>query len=633
MPSDDSQHPKEDHAASHGGVYGSNTGRLLRDDARFALGRITIFQYAVVAIFAVLLIGFWILQVRDHEANSELAERNRVKTVPLEAPRGKILDRDKRVIVDNHSSFTVRLTQENLKPEHLAPIAQGLGLDLAELKATVAKFAKGPKYIPIPIKTELTSAELSFIESHRDANSFPEMEVVEAQRRLYPRDGLAAHVLGYVGQVTEAQLNQAEFARYSQGDTVGQFGLERQYNDILTGIDGQRRAVVDVTGREREVLESKEATPGHNLQLTIDLDLQAVAELAMEGKQGAVVALDPRTGDVLAMVSQPAFDPNIFGRLKKADWDAVLNNPGLPMMNRAIQGRYAPGSTFKPIVAIAGLETGAIDAAGTTNCTGAANWYGQLFHCHSKHGATDLHRGIVQSCDVYFYNAGNKIGIDRLADYARVSGIGEKTGIDLPGEEKGLMPSTKWKLQTQRDRWYPSETMSVAIGQGAVEMTPLQLAFSIGGLAMGGVWYQPHVVKPAAQPEPKHREGWNPINIQTVVSGMYGVVNEAGGTGSAAAIPGVTVSGKTGSAQRVSNKLVKENRALANTMLDNGWFVGFAPRENPEIVVVVLVEAGLHGGLASAPISREILKAYFDKQTQSARKNPADIATLLRPRR
>ncbi|MEO8098619.1 MAG: penicillin-binding protein 2 [Acidobacteriota bacterium] len=627
----DPQHPKEDASSFTGSSFtGSGAGRLLRDDARFALGRITAFQYVVVAIFALLLIGFWILQVRDHDANSELAERNRVKTVPLQAPRGKILDRDGRVIVDNHSSFTVMLTQENLKLEHLRPIAQGLGLDLDELRATVAKFAKGPKYIPIPIKTELTGAELSFVESHRDPDSFPEMEIVEAQRRLYPRDGMGAHMLGYVGQVTEAQLNQAEFAKYSQGDTVGQFGLERQYNDVLIGIDGQRRAVVDVTGREREVLESKQAIPGKSLQLTIDLDLQAVAELALEGKRGSVVALDPRTGEVLAMVSRPAFDPNVFGRLRKADWDAVILNPDKPMLNRAIQGTYAPGSTFKPIVAIAGLESGAFDATSTTNCNGAANWYGQTFHCHSRHGATDLHKGIVQSCDVYFYNAGNKIGIDRLAEYALVGGVGEKTGIDLPGEEKGLMPSTKWKLQTQRDRWYPSETMSVAIGQGAVEMTPLQLAFSIGGLAMGGLWYQPHLVKPAAQPEPKSRAAWNPVNVETVVAGMYGVVNE-GGTGTAAAIPGITVSGKTGSAQRVSNKLVKENRALADTMLDNGWFVGFAPRDNPEIVVVVLVEAGLHGGSASAPIAREVLKTYFDKKTQSARKNPADLAVLLRP--
>lgn len=617
------QPPKEEYAAT------SYSGRIFRDDARFALARITAFQYLAVGVFVFLLAGFWILQVRDHESNSDLAERNRIKTVPVPAPRGKILDREGRIIVDNHSSFSAMLSQETLKPEHLPAIAQALNLDLAELEATVAKFAKGPKYVPILIKTELTPAELAFVESHRDPATFPELEIVEAQRRLYPQDGLAAHVLGYVGQVSESELNSAEFAKYTQGDEVGKFGLERQYNDLLTGVDGQRRVVVDVSGREREVLESKEAIPGQNLQLTLDLDIQAVAELAMDGRRGAVVALDPRTGEVLAMVSRPAFDPNIFGRLRKADWDALMSNPYNPMLNRAIQGRYAPGSTFKPIVAIAGLETGAITEHDTVNCTGAANWYGRPFRCHSRHGTADLHLSLVQSCDVYYYNLGNKLTIDTLAEYAQLSGLGEKTGIDLPGEADGLMPSTKWKLRTQRERWYPGETISVAIGQGAVEVTPLQLAHSIGGLSIGGSWYQPHMVKLAAPREPQRQGNWDPLNVAKVVSGMYGVVNE-GGTGTAAAVPGVTVSGKTGSAQRISNELVKNNAALAREMQDNGWFVGFAPRDNPEIVVAVLVEAGIHGGSSAAPISRDVIKMYFDKKTRTARPNPTNFAALLR---
>jgi penicillin-binding protein 2 len=618
------QPPREEYAAPW------HSGRIFRDDTRFALGRITAFQYVAVGVFLFLLTGFWILQVRDHEANSELAERNRIKTVPVPAPRGKILDREGRVIVDNHSSFTAMLSQETLKAEHLPAIAQGLNLDLAELESLVAKFAKGPKYVPIPIKTELTAAELAFVESHRDPATFPELEIVEAQKRLYPRDGLAAHVLGYVGQVSEAELNTAEFARFTQGDIVGKFGLERQYNDLLTGTDGQRRVVVDVSGREREVLESQEAVAGQNLQLTLDLDLQAAAELAMDGRRGAVVALDPRSGEVLAMVSRPAFDPNIFGRLRKSDWDALMSNPYNPMLNRAIQGRYAPGSTFKPIVAIAGLETGVIDEHDTVQCTGVAVWYGRPFRCHSVHGTADLHRSLVHSCDVYYYSLGNKLTIDTLAAYAQVSGLGEKTGIDLPGEADGLMPSTKWKLRTQRERWYPGETISVAIGQGAVEVTPLQLAHAIGGLAMGGVWYQPHVVKLAAPRPPKRQGRWDPLNVAKVVNGMYGVVNE-GGTGTAAAIPGVTVAGKTGSAQRISNELVKNNAALAREMQDNGWFVGFAPRDNPEIVVAVVVEAGIHGGSSAAPITREVIKMYFDKKMRSARPERGNFAALLRP--
>jgi len=621
------QHSREDGLSTS--YTGSFAGRLFKDDARFALGRITVFQYVTVAIFGLLLVGFWILQLHDHEANSELAERNRIKTVPVPAPRGKFLDREGRVIVDNHSSFTAMLSQETLKPEHLAPIAQALGVDLADLEASVAKYAKGPKYVPIPVKTELTPAEISFIEAHRDPLTFPELELIEAQRRLYPQNGLAAHLIGYVGQVSENELNTAEFVNHTRGDIVGKFGLERQYNGILTGVDGQRRVVVDVTGREREVLDDQEAIPGKNLQLTIDLDLQAVAEIAMDGRRGAVVALDPRSGEVLAMVSRPGFDPNIFARLRKSDWDDVTNNPYKPLLNRAIQGTYAPGSTFKPLVAIAGLETGTLTDETTYSCGGAANFYGNTFHCHSHHGVISLHRAIVQSCDVFFYNVGNKLTIDKIAQYAQASGLGTKTGIDLPGESDGVVPSTKWKLRNQRDRWYPGETISVSIGQGALEVSPLQLAFATGGLASGGKWFTPHLVKMAASTEPKHLEHWDPMNISRVVNGMYGVVNEAGGTGAAASIPGVTVSGKTGSAQRISNALVKANSALAKEMQDNGWFVGFAPRDNPEIVVAVLIEAGIHGGSTAAPITRDILKTYFDKKTRSALPKPTDVASLF----
>ncbi len=609
----------------------TSAGRLFRDDTRFALGRIAVFQYVTVAVFLFLITGYWGLQVRDHEANEELAERNRIKTVPMPAPRGKILDRDGRVIVDNHSSFTAMLNQESLKLEHLPQIAQGLNLDLDELKATVARYAKGPKYVPIPIKEELTQAELTFVESHWDSAFFPELEVVEAQKRLYPQHETAAHVLGYLGEVSEAELNTVEFAKYSQGDIVGKTGLERQYNSELTGIDGEKRVVVDVHGREREVLESKEATPGQNLQLTLDLDLQLAAELAMEGRRGAVVAMDPRNGEVLAMVSRPGFDPNAFaGRLKQSDYDKLLNDPNHPMLNRAIQGEYAPGSTFKPLVAIAGLETGVLDQMGTTFCDGGETFDGRYYHCHTKHGTVDLHKAIVQSCDVYFYNAGSRMGIDNIVQYAQMAGLGARTGIDLPGEAEGLMPSTRWKRRVQRDRWYAGDTINVSIGQGYVTVTPLQLAVAIGGLVGGATWYQPHLVRLAAEPEAVRRGSLLQSNIDKVVAGMYGVVNE-GGTGASALIPGITVSGKTGSAQRISNETAKSNKALAETMQDNGWFVGFAPRDNPEIVVAVLVESGLHGS-SSAPIARDVIKAYFDKKTRLSRLQPLNMALFERKR-
>ena len=608
-------------------------GRLFKDDTRFALGRIAVFQYAAVAIFLILITGFWILQVRDYAFNSELAQRNTVKTVPLLAPRGKILDRDGRVIVDNHSTFTVRLTRENLNLEHIDGIAAGLHLDPDDLRARLKRFDSRPKYVAMTIKEDLTPGELAFVESHRDPETFPEMELLQSQGRLYPHNGLAAHVIGYVGEVSEPELNSADFAKYSQGDIVGKFGLERQYNDILTGVDGQRRVVVDSLGhepRERQVLSNVEATPGHNLQLTLDLDLQAVAELGMEGKRGAVVALDPRNGEVLAMVSRPAFDPNLFAtRIRADDWKNLTSDPNDPMMNRAIQAQFAPGSTFKPIETMAALETNTIDENFTVHCAGGASFYGHFYHCDEKHGTLDLHRAIVHSCDTYFYTVGNKLGIDKIAEYGTLAGLGKKTGIDLPGEAEGVMPSAQWKLRTQREKWYAGDTISVAIGQGALTVTPIQLASAIGGIASGGVWYKPHLVKTAAAPEPVRRADFRPENVRTVVDGMYGVVNE-GGTGSSAQVKGLDICGKTGTAQRISLELAKSGKVGADLTKENGWFVGFAPRENPEIVVVALYEASGHG-YSAAPIVRDVIKAYFDKKARLAMPRPQQMALFLRP--
>jgi penicillin-binding protein 2 len=484
----------------------------------------------------------------------------------------------------------------------------------------------------IPLKQELTPRDLAFVESHRDPQTFPEMELVQTPRRLYPQNGLAAHVIGYVGEVSDQDLNSPEFAKYSQGERVGKFGLERQYNDILMGVDGQRRVVVDNMMHERAVLEDVEATPGQSLQTTLDLDLQAVAELSMEDRKGAVVALDPRDGEILAMVSRPAFDPSMFaGHVRSKDWNELINNPDKPLMNRAIQAQFAPGSTFKPIVALAGLETGAFEPSTTFYCPGSATFYGKLFHCDVKtgHGTLDLHRAIVHSCDVYFFNLGNRINIDTMAEYAQMVGLGKKTGVDLPSEAEGVVPSSKWKLRTQREKWYAGETISVAIGQGPVTVTPIQLATAIGGLAIGGEWRRPHLVKETT-PEPPRRADLHAENIGTIVSGMYGVVNE-GGTGASARINGIQVCGKTGSAQRISNELAKSNRTLAQELKDNGWFVGFAPCDHPEIVVAALYEASEHGYLA-APIVRDVIKAYFDKKTRlTAVPKPPEVALFTRP--
>jgi penicillin-binding protein 2 len=585
---------------------------VLRDDPKFAAARIAVFQYATVAIFLFLISGFWDLQVRNPEIYSELAERNRIKSLPIIAPRGKILDRDGRVIVDNHRSWSAILSRESLKPEHLKPIAEGLHLDYDDLRQQLKRYQGRPKYEPIIVKQELTPAEIAFVESHKDPEFFPELELIHAQRRLYPQNGFAAHVIGYTGEISESELDEPEFAKYDTGAIIGKFGIEKQYNDTLMGVNGQREVVVDNRGRERQLLGIKEAVPGKNLELTLDLDLQAVAELTLDGRKGAIVALDPRNGEVLAMVSRPTFDPNKFSvRIKSSDWKELLDNPDHPLLNRAIQAQFAPGSTFKPLLALAGLETGVIDDEYSVHCPGFAVFYGHRYKCHEVDGTVSLHKGIVRSCDVYFYNVGNKLGIDQIAYYAGQAGYGRPTGVDLPNEASGVVPSSEWKIRNFRQKWYAGETISVSIGQGALTVTPIQLARAIGGIAMGGIWYKPHLLK-SAKPEPPHQLAVNPENVAKVVSGMCGVVNEGGGTGVRAKLPGVEVCGKTGTAQLASNEFLKRGGKAGK---DNAWFVGFLPREHPEIVVAALYEGG-EKSYFTAALVRDVLKAYVDKKAR-----------------
>jgi penicillin-binding protein 2 len=581
----------------------------LRDEPGFASAKMAGFQYVSVAIFLFLISGFWQLQIKSPGIYSEQAEHNRVRIIPVTAPRGRILDRDGRVIVDNQSSWGAVLSRENLKMDHLHEIADGLHLDYDDLVAKVSRYMRRSKYEPIDIKDNLSLGELAFVDSHRDSATFPELELVQVPRRVYPADGVLAHVIGYTGEISESELDNPEYAKYNSGQVVGKTGLEKQYNDMLMGIDGERRAVVDSFGREHEMLSEIKAIPGKNLQTTIDLDLQAVAELSMQDKRGAVVALNPNNGEILTMVSRPSFDPNKFAvRIKSADWKELTSDPANPLLARATQAQFAPGSTFKPIMALAALETGNITPETQYNCPGGAEFYGHFYHCDKHHGTLDLHRAIALSCDTYFYNVGVKMGIDDIAYYGQMVGYGQKTGVDLPNEASGTMPSPEWKLRNYREKWYAGETVSVSIGQGAITVTPIQMARAVGGLAIGGVWHTPHFVKTSKDDNVKQ---WtlNPDNVKTVISGMFGVVNE-GGTGVSAKLPGIDVCGKTGTAQKMS---LDNEKALH--LKDNSWFVAFAPCDKPEIVVSVLWEQGEWGSFA-APVARDVLKAYFDKKAR-----------------
>jgi penicillin-binding protein 2 len=598
-----------------------------RNDNRLPQGRLAVASYVIVGMIGVLLLGFWKLQVIDSDRYTSMAERNRVRSIPVIAPRGRMLDRDGRVLVDNRPSFSVLLLRDDsgLVEKYLPVISDGLGIPMDDLKDQLYNTRNLPKFQPIIIKPEASDADIAYIESHR--SDIPVLEMISVSRRRYLPNGFLAHAEGYVGEVSEQQI-EASNGKLRPGDFAGKFGLERQYNDLLQGTDGQRRVIVNSVGKEVDHLTTQEAIPGKQIQLTIDYDLQLVAEQSLGARPGAVVALDPRTGEVLAMASHPALDPNDFAvRISNDDWKNLNEDPQKPLLNRAIQAQLAPGSVFKIVTATAMLEDKNPPENFTTFCPGYATFYGRQFKCYifgkGSHGLAGLHKAILESCDIFFYNVGMRLGIDRLSYYGSKLGLGHKTGIDLPSEEPGLMPSAEWAERVYHRKWYAGETISVAIGQGAVITTPLQLARMIGGIAMGGVFKQPHLLKDA----PNVGEERFPLSeptIEKITDAMYGVVNEDGGTARNVRLPGIEVSGKSGTAQ-VIGYATREKFGKQKKFEDNAWFVGYAPKRNPEIVVAVLVqESGKHGGEAAGPVVRDVIKAYYDKKNK---RTPGQLTT------
>jgi penicillin-binding protein 2 len=589
-----------------------------RNDNRLPQVRLAAASYVIVGIITLLLLGFWKLQVIDSDKYGVMAERNRVRSIPIIAPRGRMLDRDGRVLVDNYPSFSVLLLRDDeaAVSKNLPAIADGLGLSLDDLKEQLVNTEALPKFQPIVIKPEATPADVAFIESHRA--DIPLLEMLMVHRRRYLPGGFMAHASGYVGEVSEQQIESSN-GKFRPGDFAGKTGLERQYNDLLVGTDGMRRVIVNSVGKEMGRLEQQEAIPGKQIQLTIDYDLQQVAEAGLAGKRGAVVALNPQTGEVLAFASQPAPDPNDFAiRVSKEAWQKLNEDPDHPLMNRVTQAQLAPGSVFKIIMATAMLESKTPPESFTAFCPGYANFYGRMFKCHiygkGGHGVVNLHSAIIHSCDVFFYNIGMRMGIGTISKYAKMFGLGSKTGIDLPSEEAGLVPSEEWVQRLFHHKWYPGSTISVAIGQGAVTTTPLQLAYSIGGIASGGEFKQPHLLKDTPHVGEMHVD-LREDTVEQVTQGMYGVVNE-GGTAGMVKLQGIEFCGKTGSAQVMSNTERGKLGKAASKGKDNAWFVGYAPRRDPEIVVSVLVEGGEHGNLTAAPIARDVVKAYYDKKNR-----------------
>src|ERR1700716_101081 len=591
-------------------------------DEKVSAIRLTAAQYIILAIFLVLAYGLWRLQVMQSDYYALAAEKNRIRNVPILAPRGKILDREGRTIVDNYPSFSALLLRDSSRDLNADAelIASGLHMDANEVRTRIRRFASMPQYQPIFLKEDITPDELAFIDAHR--NELPELDTIMAHRRLYPRNGFMAHLIGYVVEVTEDMLNQAQFELYSPGDMVGVSGVERQYNTVLMGKNGARRALVNSHGREVGRLDETPAVPGKQLKLTVDIDLQIAAEEAIGDKNGAIIAMDPHTGEILAMASRPTFDPNDFAvRVSRDEWNKLVNDPDKPLLNKAIQAQLAPGSTFKIIMSVAGWQEGIAQSL-NVHCNGGAEFYGRRFGCWVKsgHGAVDLTKAIYQSCDVFFYTLAEKLGIDRIAKYATMFGLGQKTGIDLPQEATGVMPSEEWKIRTFKQKWFAGETISVGIGQGAVAVTPMQLARAIAAISTDGRMVVPHVANPAGLPAdylevnhytevkniPVDPNGWN------LITDAMGRVLLPEGTAPSAHVPGIDIAGKTGSAQIVSLATRAKHQNNAD-LAQNGWFVGVTPRRNPDIVVAILFEGGEHGRLAARLVA-PIIKTFVDKQ-------------------
>jgi penicillin-binding protein 2 len=590
-------------------------------------GRYKYFLIVLGAAFLLIAARLWHLQVIKGSDLRRLSENNRIRLRETPADRGMLLDREGRVLADNRPSFEVLLVPEDIRenPEVLVSVGEILKMPLKEIQDKLQAPRHRPPFGPVKIKSDMDWKELALLESNRV--HLPGVFVDVRSRRTYRYGPLASHLIGHIGEIDESELRRSNGASYRMGAIVGKSGVEVQWEAELRGVDGGRQVEVDALGREIKTLRRVEPLPGNNLYLTIDLDLQKAAEEAFQNNNGALMAMDPRTGRILAMVSKPAFDPRDFaGNFSHEDWNALVNHPDHPLQNRNIQGQYPPGSVFKIITAIAGLESGVITPTTPLVCTGTYPYGNRDFRCWKEegHGTLTLHRAIVESCDIYFYQVGLKVGVDRIAKYAHEFGLGRKTGIAYPQEKPGTVPSTSWKRRHLGTPWYSGETLSLAVGQGYITTTPLQLLLLTSAIANGGKLHIPQIVEriedihgiPIMEFPPLEVGDVNvsPATMQFIREALKGAVNEPHATGWACALQGITVAGKTGTAQVI--RLPKDFKRgdmdqMPLKLRDHAWFIAFAPFEAPRIAIVILVEHGGFGGAAAAPIAKKVIEKYL----------------------
>lgn len=602
----------------------------LSEDRRMITRRVDLIRTVGYLVLGFLVLGFWYHQVLHGSYYRERSENNRLKTQVLYAARGLILDREGNVLAGNTLSFDLELIREDLQipqDELLEAVARVVDLPLEQLEERVAKYESLRKFRAIVLKENLSLEEVSHFSSRRE--SYAGIRVRQKHLRHYREDVLGAHLMGYVGEVTAEQVRRADglAQKLLPGDLVGKAGMELKYNKALQGVNGLKEMVVNSLGREIREHGRRPPVQGCTVRLTIDRDLQAAAEEAFGEETGAAIFLDPNSGRILALVSRPVFDPNRFAvRLSGEFWDSIITNPEHPLQNRAIQSKYPPGSAFKIIMATAALEEGVITPATARTCVGHTRIYNHTFRCWrgGGHGTVALHEAIQKSCNVYFYHLGAQLGIDTIHKWADRFGLGSRTGIDLDPETPGTIPSVAWKQKTFGQPWYPGETISIAIGQGYLEVTPVQLAVAMAAVGNGGTRYQPYLVEEIEAREGYHEGlrfgphklgelGARPSTIRVLKEALWMVVNKDGGTARRARVEDFDVCGKTSTAQIHKASVGVKPKDLPREMRDHAWFSGFAPRDNPEIAYCVFIEHGGHGGDTAAPVVRKVLEVYRDK--------------------
>lgn len=578
-----------------------------------------------VAVLCLLGVRLWYLQVLNGANFRNLSENNRTRAVRTAPPRGMFFDAEDRIIVTNRAAFDVALMLEDVPDveQTIALLSEITGRDAENLKARMSGSRRSFPFEPRVLMSDVTLEELAKVKVN--TYRLPGVVVRVTPRRSYPYQSMAAQLFGYAREISREQLESGRYVGYRPGDMVGQSGVERSYEKAIQGKSGYVRLEVDARGNRRGELGIVEAQAGSDIYLTLDLDLQLAAERALGERRGAVVAVNPKNGDILAMASSPSFDVNILsGDLRADEWTAIAGNPEHPLSNRAIASAYPPGSTFKLFMGVAGLAEKKISASTTVNCPGFYYFGGRRYRCHKPegHGAVDLKKAIRVSCNVFFYHLGNLLGVEAIHDYATRFGLGNPTGVDLVGERGGVIPSNKWKLQHIGERWYPGETLSVAVGQGFVSATPIQMALATAALVNGGKVYKPRFIRkvhlsgeegaPSELPiAPPSEVGVSQEILALVQEAAVSVVNEAGGTGSRTKLDGVLVGGKTGTAQVAALGTGSKSELLK----DHAWFIAFGPAEDPTIAMAVIVEnSGEGGGVAAAPVAKQVFEAHFRKR-------------------